>query len=146
MLIRDLVTADALPALEATMRFAAQRQRIISNNIANFDTPGYRAVDVSVDGFQKALGRAVDARRDATSGVRGSLPWRETSELRGADPSRMTLHPTERGGLLFHDQGARDLERTMQDLVENTATFQVAAKMYASRMRVLQSAISERVA
>ena len=146
MMIRDLMTADSLPALEATMRFAAQRQRIISNNIANFDTPGFRASDVSVKGFQDALGKAIDGRRDAHSGVRGALPWKETSELRGSDPSRMTLRPTEVGGLLYHDQGARDLERTMQDLVENTATFQVAAKLYASRMQVLRTAISERVA
>jgi flagellar basal-body rod protein FlgB len=145
MFIRDLLTADAMPALEATMRFASQRHRLIANNIANIDTPNYRTLDVSVTGFQKMLGDAIDNRRSRFGGHRGDLSFRSTREIAGTEPGNLTLRPTAQGGLLFHDRSTKDLERTMQDLVENTATYQLAANLYASRARLLESAISERV-
>ena len=127
------------------MRFASQRHGMITNNIANLDTPNYRMQDVSVEDFQSRLGEAIDARRKAFGGVRGELTWRPTRELQGKDPTQMTLRPTEQGGLLYHDRATRDLERTMQDLVENTAMYQLAANLYSSHSRLLKSAISERV-
>lgn len=145
MFIRDLLTADAMPALEATMRFASQRHRLIAHNIANTETPGFRASDVSVEGFQKTLGEAIDDRRSRFGGLRGELSLRSSRDISGSSASDFTLRPSERRGLLFHDRTSRDLERTMQDLVENTATYQLAANLYASRARLLESAISERV-
>ncbi|MGP1309899.1 MAG: hypothetical protein ACTS27_06860, partial [Phycisphaerales bacterium] len=47
--------------------------------------------------------------------------------------------------ILFHDRNDRSVERLMQDLVENTATFQLAAELQKSRSTLLNSAIAERV-
>ena len=64
-MIRDVLNSGAVPALEALASFSAQRHRIIIGNIANLDTPDYQQRDVSVTGFQEALGKAVDRRRSA---------------------------------------------------------------------------------
>ena len=46
-MIDGLNNADALPVLERVLQFAGQRHRLIVNNIANLNTPGFRPMDVS---------------------------------------------------------------------------------------------------
>lgn len=46
-----------LKALAASLNFRQMRQEIISSNIANGDTPGYKAKRID---FEKALARALD--------------------------------------------------------------------------------------
>jgi flagellar basal-body rod protein FlgB len=146
MFIQDLMTADSLPVLETTMRFAAQRHRLILHNIANFTTPDFRPVDVDVKAFQNALGDAIDTRRSATAGVRGSLPFRGTKDVVGSDSTRLELRPSPTGrNILFHDRNTSDLERTMQDLVENTAVYRTASQLYRNKLNILGQAISGRV-
>jgi flagellar basal body rod protein FlgB len=47
MPIGDLTNAGAIPALEMLFRFAGQRQKVLSNNIANFGTPDFLPSDAS---------------------------------------------------------------------------------------------------
>jgi flagellar basal-body rod protein FlgB len=150
MFIRELATADAMPALEATIRFAAQRQKFISQNIANIDTPYYKPIDAPPREFQAALGAAIDERRNEWGGHRGELKFSSNSTLRaGVDtmgrPS-FTLEPKPtHDNILFHDQNDRSVERLMQDLVENNATFQLAVQLQKARSDLLNTAIAERV-
>src|SRR5690606_5575118 len=143
-------TADAMPALEATIRFTARRQKFLSHNIANIDTPHFKPVDVRPRDFQAALGEAVDDRRARWGGHRGDLNFRTSNTIRpGVDtfgrPS-FTLEPEPtHDNILFHDRNDRSVERLMQDLVENTATFQLATQLQKARSDLLNSAISERV-
>jgi len=146
MLIRDLTTADALPALEAMMRFAEQRQALITSNIANIDTPGYVTRDVDPAAFQRRLGEAIDDRRERTGGMRGELSLRPGPELRPDDDGGFQIRPrTPSGNVLFHDRNERDLERLMQNLVENNGAFTVAAQLYRNSLDTLGQAISLRV-
>jgi flagellar basal-body rod protein FlgB len=46
-----------LKALAASLKFREMRQKIISSNITNADTPGYKAKRLK---FEEALGRALD--------------------------------------------------------------------------------------
>ena len=146
MMIRDLVTADALPTLAASMRFSAQRQPLIAHNIANITTPEFRPVDVSPKRFQKALAEAVDDRRRSFGGVRGDLDIAESREIRLNDRGDLELRPRAIGeNILFHDRNDRDLERLLQDQVENVSAFRMATQLFRSRMNLLNTAISERV-
>lgn len=146
MLIDQLSNADSLPTLEAMVRFSGQRQKLIAHTIANFDTPDFQPLDVSVGDFQEQLGRAVDRRRARFAGHRGQLEIGPSREVEpGTDGGlRLTPRPAARN-VLFHDRNDRDLERTMQDLVENVAVFRVASELLKSRVDLLRSAISERV-
>lgn len=145
MLIDQLTNADSIPTLEAMVQFAGQRQKFIANNIANFDTPNYQPTDVSPVAFQEQLGEAVDRRRATFGGNRGVLEIASTREVERT-PTGLKLNARPSGrNVLFHDRNDRDLERTMQDLVENVAVFRVASELLRSRVDLLRQAISERV-
>jgi len=52
-----LFSSGSLPALEALLRFASERQRAIAGNVANVETAGYLTRDLSESGFRKELAR-----------------------------------------------------------------------------------------
>ncbi|MDX2146082.1 MAG: flagellar basal body rod protein FlgB [Planctomycetota bacterium] len=144
-MISELANAGAMPSLELTLRFAAQRQRILAHNIANVNTPNFRPLDVSVTGFQRELREAIEQRRARSGGEQGRLELRQTQELR-TDGGGLTLNPTTPAdNILFHDRNNRDLERMMQDLAENAMAFRVASDLLKSRQELLRTAISQRV-
>lgn len=144
MFIRDLVNADELPVLEQSLRFTAQRQRVLAHNIANIDTPNFQPLDVSIDGFRKSLSKAIDARQQRWGGVRGDLEWRETRELKRNSRGLLEINPTRNGNnILFHDRNNRSLERMMQQLQENTAEFSVTTELMRAKMGLLKTAIEQ---
>lgn len=134
-----------MPTLEAMVRFSGARQRILAHNIANLDTPNFQPVDVSIGSFQAQLRRAVDARRDATGGDFGELAIGSTREVEMGPGGSMRLTPRTHGqGILFHDRNNRDLERTVQDMVENVGVFRMSADLLRSRHEILKLAMGER--
>lgn len=145
MFINDVLNSGALPSLELSMRFAAQRQQVIAHNVANLETPDFRPVDVSVNGFRKALSAAVEVRRKSGGGDSAPLPWRDTRDIKLRPDGSLVLEPgTPSPGVLFHDRNNRDLEKTMQDMVENVSAFRVASDFFRTRMDILRTAISQR--
>ncbi len=145
MLIDQLLNSEALPSLERTAQFAARRQELIAHNIANLSTPNFQPLDVSTADFQKSLGEAIDRRRATFGSSRGPLDFAGNREVEVAGTS-LSLKPTQpSGGILFHDRNNRDLERTMQSMVENLATFRLATDLFKSRMDLLNTAIRERL-
>lgn len=147
MFIRDLGTTGAMPALEMTLRFAGQRQKILSHNIANIDTPEFQPRDVDPRGFQELLGDAVRSRRARTGGAFGELEWRQTRQIRRThERGGIALRPKTPGpGVLHHDRNNTDIERMMQSVVENAATYRVASDLLRSQRTQLQNAIGQRV-
>lgn len=144
-MIGGVTNGDSIPILERMVQFAGQRHRLIVNNIANFSTPGYRAVDVSVEAFQAQLGDAIDARRARHGATGGELNLRDSRTVRFTSAG-IELNPEPIGrNILFHDRNDRDLERTMQDLAENFMSFRLAAELLRSRMALINTAIRERV-
>ncbi len=145
MFIDQLSNAGSLPAIKAAMRFASQRQKILAHNIANFETPNFIPKDVSPQNFQNALAEAVDQRRNRTGGMHGELTIKQSREIKQGPGGSITLTPRASiNGVLAHDKNASNLEKTMQDLVENAVMFRVAADLYKSRSGTIKSAISER--
>lgn len=146
-MMRDLNSSGALPALELTMRYAGERQRLIAHNIANIDTPNFVARDVDPRAFQAVLADAVDRRQDRNGGSSGGLDWEEDGGLaRGRHPDSIELRPGQaHGGVLRHDRNATDLERLMQDMVENASMFRVAADLIRRQKSTLLTAIAQRV-
>ena len=146
MFLTDVVNSGAIPALEATMRFAGRRQEILAHNIANIDTPNFQPRDVSTQGFQRLLGEAIDRRRDRTGGSSGQLELRRSREISQDATGRLRLTPrTASKGVLFHDRNNRDLERMMQDLAENVAVFRVSTDLLRNQFTQIRDAIGERV-
>ena len=143
-IIDQLNSAGAVPVLEKMIRFAGARQTLIAHNIANLETPGFQPLDVDPASFQAKLAEAVDDRRN---GKGGGLQLASMREVEVLSDGRLVLDPrTSSGNILMHDRNNRDLERTMQALVENASMFRVATDLLRSRTTMLRNAMSERVA
>ena len=143
-MIEGLSSSGSIPTLERLAQFASSRHRLITHNIANISTPNFQPLDVSVPAFQAALRDAIEDRR------RGNAP---NGELRIDDSPELKFHDTgielnpkpAAQNLLFHDGNDRDLDRMMQDLVENFTVFRQASQLLKSRYQVLNEAIRERL-
>lgn len=145
MFIGDLVNSDAMPSLEATLRFAGARQRILAHNIANWTTPDFRPMDVSPINFQKQLSKAIDQRREETGGQSGELRLDADREVAIGEDGKMELSPRTAGsGILAQDRNNTDLERLMQDQAENIAVFRIATEFLRNRMQQIRDAIGGR--
>jgi len=146
MFIDELLSSGAIPSLEATFRFAGQRQKLINHNIANLETPNFRPLDVSTDGFQRALDKAIQNRRQASGGMSGPLELEDTRELHTDASGDLTLTPrTGSGNILFHDGNNSDEIRLMQANAENATVYRIATELLRGRYQQIKDAIAERV-
>ena len=143
-MIDGVSNSDAIPALEKLMLFAGKRHKLITHNIANLSTPDYRPMDLNVDSFHAMMGEGIDERRKANGATGGELNLKSTRQLDFND-KQLEVTPEALGeNILFHDGNDRNLERIMQDLVENASTFRMAAEFFRSRMALLNIAIRGR--
>ncbi|MEM0914165.1 MAG: hypothetical protein AAGK09_06085 [Planctomycetota bacterium] len=144
-MIAGLLDSGAMPTLERVVQFTGARQNRLVADIANLSTPYFKPTDLDVDGFQAALGDAVDRRRRQPNPMRGRLDVRDTRDV-AFEPDRMTVKPEAmNSNILFHDRNNRDLERIMQRLAENTMTHNAAVDLLKNQFDMLKLAIRERI-
>ena len=115
--------------LRAAMSGLAARQRAIANNVANGDTPNFKASEVR---FEDALKSAV------SSGSTGSTP--DQSSL-NATVARTTLVDATS---LRGDGNNVDIDREMAMLGETNLTFSAMSQIMTSRLGILRNVISGR--
>lgn len=144
-MIDRLTNSGAMPTLERLLQFTQARQTVLADNIANLSTPYFKPRDLSPASFQKALGEALDKRRMKPNPVSGELQMKDTKQLAfrrdGMDIKPQRLNEN----ILFHDENNRDLDRTMQKLVENTMAHNTAIELMRSELALLETAIRERM-
>ena len=156
-MILGLLDSGPAPALERLVSFTAARHAVITDNIANLDTPHYRPQELDPAAFQDELARTLAARRVSFSShappaqpAPRAVPAHHRGTMRfssiagyGSDATAFSTRDANRN-LLFHDRNNRDLERTMQDLAENTLMHNMATDLLRTRYNLIQSAIRER--
>lgn len=96
------------------MDLLATRQRIVASNIANVDTPGYRAKDI-------------DFQSEYRNQMRGVAP--AVVEVRGLQGK--------------NDGNTVSMDRETRLLAENALRFNVAASLLRSQIQAVRSAIQE---
>lgn len=144
-MIDGLFDGGAMPVLDRMIQFSSARHQVLAHNIANLSTPHFRPRDLDPAAFQKQLRTAIDQRRAVGHPVRGELQPRESREIRfesgrlAADPQ-----PVDQG-ILFHDRNNRDLERTMQQLAENTLAHRAGVELMRNQFEMLSMAIRGRL-
>jgi flagellar basal-body rod protein FlgB len=116
--------------LRAAMSGLAARQRTIANNVANIDTPGFKASEVR---FEDALKTAVS--RGGTS----SSSFDQTSL--NASASRSTLVD---GTASRADGNNVDIDREMELLGEANLNYSALTQVMATRIGILRNVISGR--
>ena len=132
MFIERLLNDGNAPLLEQTVRFAAQRHKLIAENVVNVSTPGYRQKDLSVERFQAMLADRAEDRRRAPP---GSVDF---------DDIRAEVEEPQRG-ILFHDGSNRSMEQLMADQAKNAMMHNLAIELLRRQFQSLKAALSERV-
>jgi flagellar basal-body rod protein FlgB len=101
-------------SLERYLDLLSARQKVVSSNIANGDTPGYKTKDV-------------DFRALYSAEASGEMPA-----------------PVEVSGLKTRNDGNNvSLDREARLLAENALRFNVASNLLRSQIRMVKSAIQE---
>jgi len=130
MLIDKMINGGASPVLEQVLKFTEARQSMIADNIANKDTPGYRAKDLSVEKFQTMLRNHVE---QANNGSPGSVNFDDIkSELE---------HPNN--GILFHDGNNVSMEQLMSDNAKNVLLHNMIVELLKKQYQTMEMSLKD---
>lgn len=137
-MLEPLLNSTTLPMLEKLAVFGERRHEVLSGNIANIDTPGYKTRDLPVDDFQQALRSAVMSRHrpspgNPSSAVESQFP----QELFGA----IEAQPKH---LTFQDGGNRSIEHEVMEMTKNSMLQGFALDLLTAQLRLLETVIQER--
>lgn len=121
-ILTDLTTE----ALERGLDGAHRRRRVVVENLANIETPGYRARSVH---FEDQLAEAINARHDQrASGERPSLQCRPTVGFRNT-PAR-------------GDGNTVDIEIETVELAKTSLHYKYRSRLLRKKLQMLHRAIN----
>jgi flagellar basal-body rod protein FlgB len=124
--------------LSRSLDFRAQRNNLLASNIANIETPGYKAKDLV---FENALGEALKSQEPGpmvTTNPR-HLDGRNATPLDLVQPQTI-LSANPVGSV---DGNSVDLDREMAKLAENQVDYQALTSMISHKFMQLRSVIRE---
>ncbi len=126
-----------LSMLRTKMQWHQTRQKLISENVANADLPGFKPRDLAAPAFDRKTGEAVgnggvalartSAGHIAPAGGEG-----------GADPRRV------KGFEIRPSGNGVNLEEEMMKAGDNQADYQLAASLYQKSLDALKIAVGKR--
>jgi flagellar basal-body rod protein FlgB len=118
--------------IERLMDLSAERQRLLSSNLANLDTPGYRARDLDFEAaLSEALGKpgGFELARTDPRHVSGSGAPQRPQIVESADPAR-------------RDGNNVNLDREMAKMAETSLLFQAGGTIAQLKLRSLRNVIT----
>ena len=118
--------ASLFPGVEDLLSWTSKRQQALAANIANMDTPGYRAKDYS---FDEQLA-TIDL---ASTSSKHIAPLEETN--------RAQLY--EVGTKVKQNGNNVDLEREMKEITKNALQYITLVQYLNQKIKTLRTAISE---
>ena len=124
-------------ALGASLNYRLLRHDVTSANIANAETPGYKAKTVE---FEDALARAVDL--DGMNSLTTSDPEHFALGSASVGRERVTVEDNPEADV-NPDRNTVDLDKEMANLTENSILYKAALTLINKKMAMLKYGISE---
>lgn len=122
--------------LEKSLDASSQRQRVLSNNVANVDTPNFKRSDVD---FQKVLGQAL-----GENGEELDLKVTSPMHLPGVELSAQSGVVTDQSSSLRTDGNNVDIDREMANVAENGLYYNSVTQAVSSQLGLLRMVIQSR--
>ena len=126
--------------LELSLRGRAARHEVLSANIANVDTPGYRPRDLD---FNTAMRAAAESSAPGT----GEAPQRSDASASAGLNLQSAIYepeyPDSRHGEDRLDGNAVSLDRQMALLTENSLAYETSLTLLSRALAALRYAIGE---
>ena len=126
-------------ALAAALNFRTLRQNVTASNIANAETPGYKAKVVD---FEDALARAIDLEgwNKAESLEPTKTTWRSGTGAISSAKADVYDNPEVN---VTNDQNTVDLEKEMATLQENSILYKAALTLINKKLGAIRYAVTE---
>lgn len=126
-------------AMNARMNYDTQRQKVLSENVSNADTPNYRPGDLKKYDFANMLGDLAGSqaklRPAMTSPMHMSLTGGKAADPKNA-PSKM-VYEIKPGG------NGVDLEEQMVKQTQNGIDYNLMTSLYQKNMAMMKTAIGQ---
>ena len=124
----------SLQSIEAALSVRALRHDLLASNLANAETPGYRALDVD---FESTM-------RDLLGRDREGLPARLGAEPGPSRSLREALHVVgDDAPSIGNSQNTVDVDQQLAHLEQNALMYQVTAQLARQRFLGLRQVIEE---
>src|SRR5271154_5027990 len=129
----NLPDVPLLSMLRERMNWLHQRQDVLSQNVANADTPGYVARDLKPLDFEEALGQTTNGAALMTTNTRHiALTPSHSSQFEDHEAPDQESSP---------NGNSVALEAEMVKVSDTQAEFQAAANLYSKAMSMMKEAI-----
>lgn len=123
------------------LKLRAERQKVIAGNIANADTPQYKAVDFD---FARALSEATATRREGTTTLATSTAGHlQSARAFGSEGAAQLQYRAV--GQPSMDANTVDMDVEQARFADNTVRYEASLKFLNGQIRTLLSAISGQV-
>lgn len=141
-ILDGLISSGTTAALEQMAALTEARQKVLAENIANVDTPGYRRKRIDLSAFQKALAEALENHRRG-----GPIPQVVTRQVQRDRRGRMIIAPSVEPveNITFHDGSSSRIERDMSEMSKNLLLHQISVELLRREYRLLEMAIKGRM-
>ncbi len=135
--------ASQLSAQGTALQLRARRQETIASNIANADTPNYKAVDFN---FSKAFKQALGSRAgNGDVQLQGSKPGHIGTPGSAASNGISSLDLATRyrtGGKTALDNNTVDMEVERTQFASNTLKYEAASRALTGSIKTMLTAIT----
>jgi flagellar basal-body rod protein FlgB len=125
----------AISALHKALNIGALQNKVLTSNIANIDTPNYKAFEVVMEDELKKNGSpttTINLVCTQPQHLAGRHPLSTQVKVKATDPPPFNLRA---------DGNTVDLEKTMGKLAENTILYRAAAQMIKKKFQGLLNSI-----
>lgn len=123
--------SGTIAALEGALSYSTTKQKVIAQNIANADTPNYKAKDVRFEAaLQKSVKSAIEAKRTDPR----HLHFSNSPSVSG---TVLTTRPLS----YLHNGNSVDVDKEMADLATNQIYYYSIADLLGGKFQTLHSVI-----
>jgi flagellar basal-body rod protein FlgB len=130
----NLTSVPLLDVLRERMSWLSARQNVLSQNVANADSPGYSAADLKPVDFQKVLEQSTEP-----AAFQGGLVV--------TDPHHIATTPSTTSGSGFESttdgNESVSTEEEMMKVADTQAQYQAATNIYAKAISMMRTAIDK---
>jgi flagellar basal-body rod protein FlgB len=133
-MLKSVISSSQEVILERALNASALRNRVISNNVANVNTPGFKRGEVQ---FEEVLAQTMDNNK---------LPLAVTNSRHLAGGAGMNMAPVisnPAGTTMRLDGNNVDIDTEMADVAKNSIYYNAVAQELSRYFTNLKSAIKE---
>ena len=131
----DKIFSDTITTLEKSLNLRSIQNRALASNIANMDTPNYKAVELDV-------AEKMNPKKGQVPGIKLVQTHADHIQIRNNRSDSIKLKAvTPTAYNLRGDGNTVDIDRTMGKLAENTLLYNAAAQLISKKLKGLSNVI-----